>query len=144
MTHDHEGHDHDHEAAGPKHFFGVVAVLLVDDVEATVGWYREALGFEADFLYGQPPSYASVSRDDAIINFSQSVPAGRRNGVSAAGPGNGTDLYIVVADINDLYADVVASDVKVLMQPGDYDYGMREFKIEDMNGYQIIFGEEIP
>jgi uncharacterized glyoxalase superfamily protein PhnB len=148
MTHHHDDdepdeHEHHHEPAGPRHFFGVVPVLLVDDVVETVEYYRDVLGFEADFLYGQPPTYASVSRNDAIINFSLSVPPGRRNGVSQAGPGNGTDLYIVVSDVDDVYQELAANGVYVLGVPADYDYGMREFKIEDMNGYQIIFGEEV-
>jgi uncharacterized glyoxalase superfamily protein PhnB len=142
MTQGHEGHEHNHEV-GPRHFFGVVPVLLVDDVLATVDFYREALGFEADFLYDNPPTYASVSRDDAIVNFALSVPAGRRNGVSQAGPGNGTDLYVVVGDINDVFEEFAQAGVSILSDPVNTDYGMREFKIEDLNGYQIIFGEEI-
>jgi uncharacterized glyoxalase superfamily protein PhnB len=146
MTHEHpeheHGHVHEHEV-GPRHFFGVVPVLLVDDVLATVEYYRDALGFEADFLYDNPPSYASVSRDDAIINFALSVPPGRRNGVGQAGPGNGTDLYVVVGDINDVFEEFKLTNVTVLTEPLNTDYGMREFKIEDVNGYQLIFGEEI-
>jgi uncharacterized glyoxalase superfamily protein PhnB len=143
--HDHDGHDHDHHDHdhGPRHFFGVVPVFLVDDVLATVEYYRDVLGFEVNFLYEEPPTYASVSRDDAILNFSRSNPPGRRNGVAMAGPGNGTDVYIVVSDIEELYEELVAHGVQVLIEPDSYDYGMREFKIADLNGYQIIFGEEV-
>ncbi|HLF79584.1 MAG TPA: VOC family protein [Dehalococcoidia bacterium] len=142
--HDHEGHDHEHDhEVGPRHFFGVVPVLLVDDVLATVEFYRDALGFEANFLYDNPPTYASVSRNDAIINFALSQPPGRRNGVSGAGPGNGTDLYIVVNDLDDVHEEFKLTGVSILLEPLDTDYGMREFKIEDLNGYQIIFGQEV-
>lgn len=151
MVHEHEhdpDHEHDHEHVredhAPRHFFGVVPVFLVDDVEATVTYYRDALGFEVNFLYpdASGPTYASVSRDDAIISFSMSQPPGRRNGVANAGPGNGTDVYIVVSDIDELHEELLAHGVRVLQAPDSYDYGMREFKVEDLNGYQIIFGEE--
>jgi uncharacterized glyoxalase superfamily protein PhnB len=140
--HDHHDHDHDHVHAGDRHFFGVIPVFLVDDVTMTAEFYRDVLGFEVDFVYGDPVIYASVSRDDAIINFSRSDPPGRRNGVAVAGPGNGTDVYIVVSDIDDLYDELKLHGAKVLMEPDTYDYGMREFKIEDVNGYHILFGEE--
>lgn len=142
MTHEHD-HHHEHEPVGPRHFYGVVPVFLVDDVLQSVQYYRDALGFDVDFIWGDPPSYASVNRDDAIINFIRSDPPGRRNGISAAGPGNGTDLYVVVSDIDDLYEELKAHDVKVLLEPDSFDYGMREFKIEDINGYHLVFAEEI-
>ena len=149
MAHEHEHHDHepDHEhdhahEYGPRHFFGVIPVFLVDDVAAASEYYRDVLGFEVDFLYEDPPTYASVSRDDAIINFSKSNPPGRRNGVAYTGPGNGTDVYIVVSDIDEVYEEMKGHGVSVLIEPDSYDYGMREFKIEDLNGYQLIFGEE--
>ena len=148
MTHAHEHepdhddeHDHVHDD-GPRRFYGVIPVFLVDDIEAAAAYYRDVFGFEVNFLYGQPPTYASVSRDDAIINFSKSEPPGRRNGVSNAATGNGTDVYIVVSDIDEVHEELVSHGARILQAPDSYDYGMREFKVEDMNGYQIIFGEE--
>jgi uncharacterized glyoxalase superfamily protein PhnB len=141
VTHEHD-HDHEHEDVGPRHFFGVIPVFLVDDVAQTVDFYAQVLGFEVNFLYDEPPTYASVSRDDAVINFSKSNPPGRRNGMAAAGEGNGTDVYIVVSDIDDIYAEL-KDKVNVLLEPDSYDYGMREFKIEDPNGYHLLFGQEV-
>ncbi len=140
MTHEHHDHDHDH---GPRHFFGVIPVFLVDDVAATAEYYRDVLGFGVDFLYADPPTYGSVSRDDAIIHLSKSNPPGRRNGVGYAGPGNGTDVYIVVSDIDELYEEIKGHGATVLIEPDTYDYGMREFKVEDANGYQLMFGEDV-
>jgi uncharacterized glyoxalase superfamily protein PhnB len=145
VTHEHEhqhAHGHEHEPVGPRHFFGVVPVFLVDDVAATAQFYRDVFGFDIDFLYGEPPAYASVNRDDAVLNFIRSEPPGRRNSVAAAGVGNGSDAYIVVSDIDDLFEELSAHGARVLMPPDSFDYGMREFKVEDLNGYQLIFGEE--
>lgn len=145
MTHLHD-HDHDHEhehfEAGPRHFFGVIPVFLVDDVVEAVEYYRDVLGFEADFLYGTPPHYASVSRDDAILNFALSDPPGRRNNAISSGPGNGVDAYIVVADVDDVYDELVAAGATVVLPLETMDYGMREFHIEDLNNYRIAIAEE--
>ena len=141
--HDHDEHDHDHGDVGPRHFYGVLPVFLVDDVARTCEYYRDVLGFEVDFIYGTPPSYASVSRDDAIFNFSLSQPPGRRNGVASIAPGNGVDAYVVVSDIDDVYEELRQNEAKISSGPETLDYGMREFQIEDMNGYRIAIAEEV-
>jgi uncharacterized glyoxalase superfamily protein PhnB len=128
---------------GQPNFFGVVPVFLVDDVVETVIYYRDRLGFEIDFVYGEPPSYASVSRGDAVMNFTRSDPPGRRNSVLRAGPGNGIDCYIVLEGVDDLYEELLQRGALIRTSPAPHEYGMREFKIEDINGYLITFAEEI-
>jgi uncharacterized glyoxalase superfamily protein PhnB len=143
--HDHD-HDHDHyhdeEEVGPRHFFGVLPVFLVDDVVQTVEYYRDVMGFEVDFLYGTPPTYASVSRNDAIFNFTLSNPPGRRNNVASAGMGNGVDAYMVVSDVDDVYEELRENGANVVVPIASQEYGMREFHIEDLNSYRIAIAEE--
>jgi uncharacterized glyoxalase superfamily protein PhnB len=142
---DYDGHEHDHEHHhhGERHFYGVVPVFLVDDVVETAGYYRDVLGFDVDFIYGEPPVYASVSRDDAILNFSRSDPQGRRNSVSKAGAGNGVDAYVVVSDVDDVLEELTHHGAKVVVDIESHDYGMREFQIEDPNGYRLAIAEEL-
>jgi uncharacterized glyoxalase superfamily protein PhnB len=129
--------------SAPRHFFGVLPVFLVDDVVQTVEYYRDVLGFQVDFVYGDPPAYGSVSRDDAIINFSRSDPPGRRNNVVSAGAGNGVDAFIVVSDVDELYEELRGHGATLITEPRSEDYGMREFHIEDCNRYRIAIAEEI-
>jgi uncharacterized glyoxalase superfamily protein PhnB len=128
---------------GERRFYGVVPVFLVDDVLATVSYYRDVLGFEIDFVYGEPPTYGSVSRDDAVLNFRKSDPPGRRNGVIRAGPGNGIDAYVVVSGVDSLCDEYRANGALVITSPLPQDYGMKEFKLEDTNGYILVFAEEM-
>ena len=61
---------------------GVQAVLLVQDVAATIAYYRDTLGFHVDFEHGSPPTNARVSSGDrdgptaARIRFERSAMAG--------------------------------------------------------------------
>ena len=141
---DHDEHDHDDAdlEVGPRHFFGILPVFLVDDVVQTVEYYRDVMGFEVDFLYGTPPTYASVSRDDAIINFTLSDPPGRRNSVRTAGLGNGVDAYMVVSDVDEVYEELREHGANVVVPIASQEYGMREFHIEDLNNYRIAIAEE--
>jgi len=138
MEHDEEGEGH-----GRKQFYGMVPVFLVDDMLATVEYWRDVFGFEVDFVYGDPPSYGSVSRGDAVLNFTLSQPPGRRNSVLRSGPGTGVDAYIIVTDVDDVFEEVRDKGALIRTSPASHDYGMREFKVEDTNGYIVVFAEEI-
>ncbi|QDU72256.1 VOC family protein [Mucisphaera calidilacus] len=43
--------------------------LPASDVEALAAFYKDKLGFTIDYLYGDPPFYALVSRDGAHLNL---------------------------------------------------------------------------
>ncbi len=50
-------------------FKGVTPILFVRDVTKSATYFREILGFEVDFLYGEPPFYGAVSRDGVCIHL---------------------------------------------------------------------------
>ena len=45
---------------------GASPVLLVADIERSVAYYRDKLGFDCA-VYGHPPNFATATRDDAVI-----------------------------------------------------------------------------
>jgi uncharacterized glyoxalase superfamily protein PhnB len=141
--HDHDEYEHHHHDFAPRHFIGVTPGLLVDDVQAAAEYYRDVLGFEIRFTVDEPATFGIVDRADVSVHLTKSDPPGRRNGLAAAGPGNGADFYVVVTDIDELYAELQGRDAKVIWEPHDMSHGMREFIIEDLNGYRMIFGEPV-
>jgi catechol 2,3-dioxygenase-like lactoylglutathione lyase family enzyme len=134
MTHEYE-HVH-----GPRHFHGVVPVFLVDDVEATAQYYRDVLGFEVDFVWGDDASYGRVVRDDAIIDFVRAEPAGARNSIASSGASHGSDALIVVSDVEEVYIEVQEKGATVIERLEAREYGMLDCMIEDPNGYRLTIG----
>ena len=122
------------------HFHGVVPVFLVDDVEATAEYYRDVLGFEVDFVWGDDASYGRVVRDDAVIDFLRSDPPGRRNSVAATGATHGADAVIVVSEVEDVYIEIQEKGAKVVERLEAREYGMLDCTIEDLNGYRLTIG----
>jgi [ribosomal protein S5]-alanine N-acetyltransferase len=119
-------------------FFGVEPVLLVHDVRVTAEYYRNKLGFHIDFLFGDPPGHGGVSRGDwspeaVRIQFSQA-----EEGTNIQPQGW---LYIMVeAEIDSLFQIYLESGVEILRMPQTYPWGMREFEVQDCNGYRLRFG----
>jgi hypothetical protein len=50
-------------------FLGTVPILFVRDVTKAMAFYVDRLGFEIDFLHGNPPFYGSVSRDRSCLHL---------------------------------------------------------------------------
>jgi catechol 2,3-dioxygenase-like lactoylglutathione lyase family enzyme len=38
-----------------------VPVIITDDIEKSLSYYRDVLGFSVDFRYGNPPVYAGIN-----------------------------------------------------------------------------------
>ena len=47
----------------------VAAQLFVADIQVSCDFYTDKLGFTVDFIYGDPPFYAQVTRDNARLSF---------------------------------------------------------------------------
>ena len=56
----------DHSAQG---IATTAAQLFVSDVEASCAFFRDKLGFELVFIYGDPPFFAQVRRDAGRLNL---------------------------------------------------------------------------
>jgi hypothetical protein len=47
-----------------------------------------------------------------------------------------------VEDVDSLYDELRRRGAKLLNAPRDYDYGMRDFNVADIDGNELCFGME--
>ncbi|QOG21519.1 MULTISPECIES: bleomycin resistance protein [Bradyrhizobium] len=111
---------------------GSATVFVVSDIAASLAYYRDVLGFEVTFEYGQPPSYACLCRDEVGLHLLAAAATKRL-------PGHG-GLCVFVRDVDRIYAEVSGRGARLLNRPEDRDYGMRDFDVVDADGNQITFG----
>lgn len=109
-------------------------VWPVKDMETSLAYYQNTLGFEVTFTWEEPVTYAVLSRGNITINLviRDDMPADYKPLAA---------LYIFVHDVDALWADFTAKGAKVLNPIGDREYGMRDFDIQDPNGYRIVIGK---
>lgn len=131
---EHAGEPGDARDASRRVFSGE-AVLEVNDVAGTARWYREVLGFEIDFLHGDPPTHGAVRRGEwmAADMYVQLV---RRDGDI---PRSGWLYMRMGSGIDELCADLRAAGVEITAEPVDQPWGMREFEVVDLNGQRLRF-----
>jgi len=111
---------------------GDAVVFAVSDMAASLAYYRDALGFSVEFRWGEPVSYACLCRDNVALHLAIQSLARRQ-------PGQGA-LCIFVSDVDAIHAEIAARGARVVKPPKDYDYGMRDFDVRDLDGNQITYG----
>jgi uncharacterized glyoxalase superfamily protein PhnB len=117
----------------------MVPMLNVPDVERTIEWYAR-LGFRvARATRGagldRKPNWAWLSRGEVHLM----VNAGD---TTAAGPRQEVQLYILTDDVDAEY-EALKDQVTVLAKLAETFYGMKEFIVEDVNGFSICFGQRL-
>ncbi|MEZ4656298.1 MAG: GNAT family N-acetyltransferase [Caldilineaceae bacterium] len=119
-------------------FFSAQPVLLVHDVTTSAHWFRDKLGFRIDFLFGEPPTHAGVSRGDwtgrmVTLQLSQVPP---ERDIAPAGY-----VYVMVgANIDELFAQYRDAGVEIMAEPVSQPWGMREFTVREPHGHYLRFG----
>ncbi len=111
---------------------GAATVFTVRNIMTSIEYYRDALGFDVTFQYGEPLYYACLCRDEVSLHL---LAEGETKRVA----GNGA-ICVFVKDVDGLYAELVARGARVVKPPQDYAYGMRDFDVTDPDGNQLTFG----
>ena len=110
--------------------------FLVDDLERTIAYYRDVLGF----AFGEPWNgfYAIGQRDGLELHFKQAPKnvAERQH----RRDNEHLDASAGVEGIEAFYADCVTNGVTILKPLANTAWGTKDFYIEDPDGYIICFG----
>ena len=111
-----------------------IPVLHVHSARAAEKFYCDTLGFRQKFAYrvdeAKPdPCYMGLIRDGVTIHLS-SFPG---DGIS------GNPVFLVVSDVDELHAELVAKGVPIDLEPTDQSWGNREMYVEDPDGNSLRF-----
>jgi hypothetical protein len=129
-------------AATSAHLTASAAVLLVRDVVRSANHYRDALGFAYDRFWGEPPSFVILRRDGMFLMLNQ-APADHPIVPNWRVSHNMWNVYFWVSDADALLAEFRKRGASIDYDVHDKPYGIREFGIQDLDGYDIGFGQPI-
>lgn len=112
--------------ANAPSFEGCQPLLPVSDLEASVGYYVEALGFKVDFQ----DAIASVSRDRCslfLVQGDQGTP--------------GAWVWIGVSDVEAVHTECLRRGAKIRQPPTNFPWA-QEMQVEDLDGNVLRLGSE--
>jgi uncharacterized glyoxalase superfamily protein PhnB len=107
------------------------------DLAATLAYYKDKLGFECLGAWHDPPVYAIVARDEQKIHFRVADPPTPSPDKYAD---ELLDAYVIVEDVDALYAEYAARGVGFTRPLGDMPWQSREFVVKDCDGRLLAFG----
>lgn len=119
----------------------IVPMFFSTNMEATLAYYRDKLGFACMGTWMDPPVYAILQRDGQAIHLRCAAPP-------SANPDKYADelldAYVGLADADTLYAEYAARGVEFTRELGDTPWRTREFVVKDGDGRLLAFGSPLP
>jgi catechol 2,3-dioxygenase-like lactoylglutathione lyase family enzyme len=111
--------------------------FLVTDIERSLKFYTEKLGFDIDFQYDD--FYAGIVKDGCSIHLKVGKPSFEERENRRIN--EDLDIVFSVEGIKDLYEEFSSRRVLLTQPLREMPYG-REFYVADPDGYIIAFLEE--
>lgn len=119
---------------------GVQPVLPVRDVATAAAYFRDVLGFEIDFLVGEPPAHGRIMKGDGTygqpiyIHLTLAAPEEVR-------PSGELRIH-VGRDLDGLFETYRSRGCDVVFAPTSQAWGLREFAIRAIDGHVLRFCSE--
>ena len=120
--------------------------LVVRDVAASMEFYCRVLGFQrGQTVPEQAPYVFGIVTHGAVEMFfnDQKTVAADHPTLGTRPAGGALTLYIEVQGIEELFQKMEQHGVKITMPMKEQFYGMKEFGIEDPEGWEITFAERM-
>jgi len=110
------------------------------DITGTLAYYQDKLGFRCSGTWQNPPVYAIVARDEQAIHFRCATPPLANPDKY---PDELLDAYIVIEDVDALYAEYAARGVEFTRELANTPWQSREFVVKDCDGRLLAFGANL-
>jgi len=111
-------------------------VLWTEDLDATVTFYTDLLGFALD-ARNDEWGWASLSRDGVELMLARPNHHEQFDKIGFTG-----SLYFTTDNVEDAWHQL-KDKIQVCYAIESFPWGMREFAVYDNNGYLLQFGQEI-
>ncbi len=125
----------------PAKLQNIAPVLLVRDMQASLAYWKDKVGFDVSRQYNEPVNFAMPQRDGVTIMLAQ-VPKAKDVPIPNWRVVDKTNnAYIWVDDAKSLYEELIQRGATIDYTLYDTPWGTREFGIQDLDDRDITFGQ---
>jgi len=109
-----------------------ISILYSSDIVTSLNYYIEKLEFDEKWEWDNPPTFGGVRKQDVEIFFCKNDQ------------GNpGTWLCILIENVDEYYKTIKNKGAKIITEPQNREFNIREMLVEDPDGHIIRFGHRI-
>jgi catechol 2,3-dioxygenase-like lactoylglutathione lyase family enzyme len=121
-------------------FTSIAAHLYVRDLQASIHFFTKRLGFATDFVYGDPPFYAQVSRDNARLALRSMDEPVFVDGIREREQLLSASITLATAvEIQQLFVAFQAAEVPFAQALRIEPWDAKTFIVRDPDGNLILF-----
>ncbi|MEM9883828.1 MAG: GNAT family N-acetyltransferase [Planctomycetota bacterium] len=106
-------------------------IFPVRDLSATIAFYRDVLGGEGEWSYGDPPGFGGIRLGGKQVLFELQPGLGY--------PVRGLGHMLFAEDIDACHDRHTAAGAPIVEPIGDRPWGFREYVVEDPSGVRLRF-----
>jgi len=121
---------------------GSAPILLVADVVKSASYFQDKLGFAYERFWGDPPCFCMPRRDGHVVMLSQ-VDDPKHVVPHYKVVPNMWNIYFWVDDVEAIYAELKDRGANIDYELCVKEYGVKEFGVQDLDGYDIAFGQDL-
>jgi lactoylglutathione lyase len=119
------------------------ASLTVKDLEKSLAWYRDVVGFTVDQKHERDGKLRAVSLKAGAVRILINQDDGAR-GLDRV-KGEGFSLQITTAqNIDDIANRIKQAGGTLVSEPADMPWGVRVFRLRDPDGFTFVVSSERP
>ena len=124
-------------SGGSGNLLSVAPGLTVNDIEKSIAWYRDVLGFAVKERWENDGKLmgAEMRAGDVTFNLGQDDWKMGRDRVK----GQGIRIYVTTGPLIDRLADDIKARGGALTAEPREEWGMRTFSVDDPDGYKMTF-----
>ena len=122
---------------------GISPLIAVRNMKDTIEFYTRSLGFKIGMVFpdADNPEYVDLSKDGIVLMFIHAENMGISSDEKL---GVGVDFYMNIdGNIDEYYNELKDRNVNVAVEIKDEPFGIRDFTIEDVDGYRLTFNQTL-
>lgn len=117
--------------------------LTVKDLEKSLDWYRDVIGFVVDKRYERDGKLMAVAIKAGAVRILLGQDDGARGWDRIKG--EGFSLQLTTSQIVDEVADrIKARGGSLMTEPANMPWGARIFRVQDPDGFRLVISSERP
>ena len=124
------------------HAIGLSCSLTVKDIEKSLAWYRDVVGFVVDQPYERDGKLRGVALKAGAVRILLNMDDGGRGWDRVKGEGISLQ-FVTSGSVDDIAVRVKESGSTIDSEPADMPWGMRMFRLRDPDGFKLVFSSPL-